>query len=340
MIPKSKQARKIISQVRALPLRDEVWEATFQRVRTWVTPKKKAPYRPYLVMMISTDKNRIIRTHLTEDKLGAKEFFFELLSAMYKPMWFAGGKRRPTTIHLNHDEFTEELAPQLEKLNIRLLYRHSLPIIKEAIYEMEKQMNKGELMPGLLSLPRITPPLVGYLYQLAKEFYDIGPWQWLNEMHPIEIRYPVNSRPRYAIVMGSGGSVFGLAIYDTLAGLKEILSDSYNEKKESPPTFALYFDKAQAMSFDDLEAAERYKWPIAAKNAYPVFGRSQPQNTFDIPTTKDMLWAEGALAGIVTYLREHFATNLPYNQQIELELTITTLSGEKEVYLRLPVEIE
>ena len=339
MIPKSKQARKIIKEVRALSQRDEVWEVTYRRVRAWVMPKKQAPYRPYVVMAISTEKNRLLRTHLIENSLNAKEFFFELLNAMYKPMWFAGGKRRPMTIHLDHDEFAKELAPQLEKLNIRLLYRHSLPVIKEAMYEMEKQMNKGELMPGLLSLPRVTPPLVGYLYQLAKEFYNFAPWHWLDDQHPIEIRYPANSRPRYAIVMGSGGSVFGLAIYDSLAALKEILSDSYDETKESPPTFALYFDKAQAMSFDDLDALERYNWPIADRDAYPIFARSKPQNQFDIPATKDMLWAEGALAAMVTYLRDHFTSNVPYHRQVKLTLAVTTLSGEKDVYLRLPIKV-
>ncbi len=340
MIPKSKQARQIINQVRALSQRDEVWEATFRRVRTWVTSKKKEVYRPYAVLIISSDKNRIIRTYLTEDKLSAKEFFFELLTAMYKPMWFAGGKRRPTTIHLDHDEFVEELAPQLEKFDINLLYRHSLPIIKDAMNEMEKQMNKTELIPGLLTLPRITPPLVGYLYGLAKEFHEIAPWEALNEKHPIEIRYPTNGRPRYAIVMGSSRTVFGIAIYDTLAGLKEILSESYNETIESPPTFALYFDKAQAMAFDDLDAAERYEWPIAGKNAYPIFARSAENNTFDIPTARDILWAEGALAGIVTYLRDHFPSHTPYYGPIELNLTVATLSGEKDVYLRLPVKVK
>ena len=341
MIPNRKQARKIIDQVRRLPQDDDVWQATMRRVRTWIKRKNKPSYRPYVVMIISTNKARIVRTHLIEEPLSAKELFFELLQAMRRPMWFSGGKRRPTIIHLDHDEHAKELAPQLQKLNIRLLYRHSLPMIKQAMHEMEKQMNKVELLPGLLSLPRISPPLVGYLYQQAKEFYELTPWCWLNDKHPIEIRYPVNTRPRYAIVMGSGGTVFGLAIYDSLEGLRQILSPSTSKEFKSPPTFALYFDKAQAVAFDDLDALELYNWPIAGKQAYPIFARTKSDEQFQLPQAKDLFWAEGALAGVVGYLRDYMQLQKPYHiQPIEIEIPVTTISGEKQVYLRLPVNLD
>lgn len=341
MMPSDKQTQKLIKQVGRLRQRDEVWEVTVRRVRTWIVPRNKRPYRPYVIMVISTNRARIVRTQLSEKSFSAEACFSELLQAMRHPMWFSGGKRRPSLIYLDHADYVERLTPSLSQLEIRISNRRALPLIKEAMETMEKQMNKKELIPGLLSLPRVMPPLVGYLYELAKEFYELQPWRWLNDEHPMEIRYPRNSRPRYAIVMGSAKTVFGLAIYDSLEGLRQILSPSTRTVVQSPPTFALYFGEAHAMAFDDLDALEKYGWTVAAEDAYPIFARTKSDEEFEVPHSKDMLWAEGALAGVVAYIRDYRQSRMRYViEPAELVIPVRTISGEKEVYLRLPVKVD
>jgi len=97
------------------------------------------------------------------------------------------------------------------------------------------------------------------------------------------------------------------------------------------------------MSFDDLEAMDQYDWPVAAEQAYPVFGRTTPAGELVQPTKADLFWMEGALAAILAYYRQAKATFRPSHRgrrgvvpPVEETLSVTTISGEAQVYLRLP----
>ena len=104
--------------------------------------------------------------------------------------------------------------------------------------------------------------------------------------------------------MGSGGAVFGLAVYDTLEDLQRIYQSPLSPQQlaQIVTWFVLFFEEATAMSFEDLDAMAQYDWPVAAPQAYPVFGRTTPTQEIVLPTTADLLWMEGALAGLVAYV--------------------------------------
>jgi len=215
-----KQINRLLKKVHRLKQRDEYWAGTSRVGRMWITPRNQPPYRPYVTLFVS-QKNKVLRFKVLEEAPSSDRIFEELLQAMHRPMWGAGGRRRPKVIYLDDPDYVTALAPRLATVEVRCEHRHSLPVIKEALYAMEMRMNRGEeAIPGLVAIPSVTPPLVGHLFELAADFYRATPWRWLNDHHPIEIRYPPNNKPRYAVVMGSGGQVFGLAVYDTLADLQ------------------------------------------------------------------------------------------------------------------------
>ena len=200
-------------------------------------------------------------------------------------------------------------------------------------------MNPGrETIPGLLSVPSATPPLVQHLYELAADFYRATPWKCLDDRHPIEIRYPLEGNPRYAVVMGSGGEIFGLAVYDTLADLKLIYNYQLTPQQISRRNtwVILYFDEATAMSFDDLDDAEKYGWPVVNETAYPILGRTTKRGTIVPPTAADMFWLEGSLAGILTYFHNHKQIKNGILQPDEMTLTVNTLGIKTQLQLRLP----
>ena len=130
------------------------------------------------------------------------------------------------------------------------------------------------------------------------------PWRWLTDQHPLVIGYRPADPPRYAVVIGSGGAVFGLAVYDTWADLQRLYQSPLSPKQlaQLVTWCVLFFEEATAMSFEDLDAMAQYDWPVAAPQAYPVFGRTTPTQEIVLPTTADLLWMEGALAGLVAYV--------------------------------------
>ena len=334
----SKKTTALLAKVSRLKQIDETWEGASRLGRCWITPKRKPPYRPYLIFFTRPSGvilcNQVLETEPTSDQI-----FEYLLQAMHRPMLGAGRACRPKRIYLNNPDHVAEIAPRLKPLEIDCQYRATLPIVNRTLASLEKSMNRGQApFPGLLNIPSATPPLVNHLYELAAEFYRTTPWRWLDDSYPIEIHYPVEGKPRYAVVMGSGGEIFGLSVYDSLADLKLIYNPQLTHRQTSQQItwLVFYFDEAIAMSFDDLDNIEKYGWPVVNETAYPIFGRTTKQSTIIPPTAADMFWLEGALTGILTYFHDHKQIKNGILQPAEITMTVDILGTKSQLKLRLP----
>jgi hypothetical protein len=99
--------------------------------------------------------------------------------------------------------------------------------------------------------------------------------------------------------------------------------------------FVLFFEEAPAVSFDDLDAITAHDWPVAAPQAYPVFGRSTADQGLALPTKADLLWMEGALAGFLTYLDQHMVLRHGVPQLADVTMSVARVDGEAQVRLQL-----
>jgi len=90
-----------------------------------------------------------------------------------------------------------------------------------------------------------------------------------------------------------------------------------------------------SMSFEDLDAMTEHGWALAAPNAYPILGRSVPNNIHQ-PPLSDLVWMEGALAAILRYLREYLQHEGHHILPADLTLSVQTLNNSIDVALRLP----
>jgi hypothetical protein len=323
---------RLLKYVQRLPQRDEYWVGTHRLARMWVTPRKAPPYRPYITVFLSQD-DKIVRSAVQGQPPTAEALFEDLLRAMRRPVWGAGRARRPTRLYMDNPEDVTALTPRLAALEVQCVYRHPLALADAVIADMETRLGTSNPMPGLLSIPSVTPPLLGHLYQLAAQLYQATPWRWLTDHHPLAIRYRPEDPPRYAVVMGSGGEVFGLAVYDTLEDLQRI----YQSSRSPTPLaqigtwFVLFFEEAPAMSFEDLDAMAQYDWPVATPQAYPVFGRTTPTHAIVLPAKADLLWMEGALAGLVVYVEGHLERRRGGVHPADVTLSVTLVDGKADV---------
>jgi hypothetical protein len=215
----------------------------------------------------------------------------------------------------------------------------------EVVAMMETQRGQHELPPGLISIPSVTLPMVGHLHELAAQFYRSTPWTWFNDHHPFAIQvgsgvgstFAPEEAPRYAIVMGNAGEVYGLSVYDTLDDLRLVFSPalSHQEVARMSTWFVLFFEEAPAVSFEDLDAITEHDWPVAAPHAYPVFGRSTADQGLTLPSKADLLWMEGALAGLLTYIDHHMVLRRGVPQRADVTMSVTRMDGEVSVRLQL-----
>lgn len=327
-----------MGKLRQLKQVDEDWEGTVCLARTWVAPKNEAPYRPWLVLVVNQN-GRVMGSKLFEKSPAIDPVWEAMTRAMHRPILGAGRARRPAVIYLDQEKWVQALAPRFEAIGVRCVFRQSLSKLAGALASLGPWLNRGHesLLPGLITLPGMTVPLLEHLYSAAADFYKAAPWRVLNDLHPIEIRYPPDAPARYAIVMGSGGEVYGLSVQDTFADLQWTLQDTTGQHPcQEMSWLGFLYAEAMAMSFDDLDAIARYGWPMPTGNAFPVICRTTPKGDVLSPSRQDLLWLAGALPACVTFFKKHLRHSRGIVFPAERTLDVPILGNTEQVYLRVP----
>ncbi len=329
---------KMIKRLAKVRKSQEIWEASVRMLRTWIVEDDDAePYRPYVIMVVSNTTGAVIRSELSEEKPTEEQFLFEVFQAMLKPFPGTGTAQRPWTIHMDGTNFVTFCTPRFAEIGVHGTYRKHLPILTQALTGIEEMMHEGEYFPGVLSIPKVTVPLVTHIYKLVAKFYTYAPWRWLDDKNPIAIAYPPEAPPRYAIVMGSGGEVFGLSISDKREHLPIIYSNiDPLEQYQQASTFAFFFTEKIDVSFDDLEAIETYGWEIADEEAYPVFARTDADSIVTMPSAEDMFWLEGALEALIAHFREYNDNPACLSDPLHKTFSVSPIGGSGEVLVQIP----
>jgi hypothetical protein len=331
-----------LAKMARLKQRQETWLYTIRRAPAWVTPKGERPYRPFLFMVLDARTGSVLVSDMRRDAPAPDSALESLAQAMLRPAWGAGGRRRPSELRLDREDIALTLTPLLAQIGVRCSYQATLPLIDETVRSMAVYLNKEEPLPGLLSVPGITVPLVAEFYETTAEYYRRAIWRWVDDSQPIEVRYSREENARYAVILGHGGEAFGLALYDSLADLALLYSSNYPEgMAKQLPAVAIVFDEQRAMAFDDLDSIEAHGWPIAGENAYPTVNKVVPGEAgISALTMVDLLCA----IAVLQVLPDYVCTHLPADSRAPGEAKVTyPLSGVhhgQEITLRYPALLE
>ena len=320
-----------------LPQRDEIWECTVRRVRAWIAPPDQDPYRPYIILTVSRT-GKVRGSEIVEESPTTLQVVNALAKAMLYPTPGAGGKYRPTAVYVDDTDLAEALAPELEQVGVRCEFRHTLPEAEQALRAFSDFMEDEDAISGLLETPGVTPFLAQGLFEAAAFFYREAPWSWIDDEHPIQIHYPIDSRPRYAVVMGHGGQTYGLAIYNSTDVLYETYAGTPPDQLIGREAWtALLFGEEHEMPFDDLDAIESYDWPVAGTYAYPLLLQIGLLGKPTRPSKSELLRIEAALRAIPRFVREHMEADERLPRPAEATLSVTMADREDRITLIYPV---
>ncbi|MBO9369784.1 MAG: hypothetical protein J7575_01620 [Chloroflexi bacterium] len=329
--------KTLLEKAQKLPMTNETWQGTARLARAWITPDDRAPYRPYIILFMDQVHDKVMGSHIVEARPTPEEILDVLLQAMTRPAAGAGRPRRPMRLLIDAAEMAEALSPRLADLGIRCQF-HPVPLIDQALREMEAFLQGRPPLPGLLQIPGVTPQIAEGFYQAAASFYRQAPWRWLSDAYPIEIRFPPHDRPRYTALMGYGGYAYGLATYESLDSIRLIYTGiPPNQLVGRITGVCLMFGTALEMPFDDLDDMNRYGWPVAGESAYPRLFRILLSGEPAPPTRSDVLWFEAALRAVPVFVRDYMHADRGEPRPAEVTLPVTTAEGPAEIYLRYPV---
>jgi hypothetical protein len=313
----------------------ETWQVARVLLRTWIAEEGAEPRRPWLTIVVSVPRGLVLGTELESEQPAPDRVLSVLAQTMVSPR--VGRSGRPARVVCSEPELAEAIASGLERQGIACAFAET-PELREAVASLEEHLQGERLLPGLLDTPGVTPQQVGHLFAAAADYYRAAPWRFVSDEHPIAVRFPAEgARARYAVVMGSGGIEFGLAVYRSLEHLAaaysgipaEVLVDAFDQE-------AITYGKVQDLPFSDLDALERYEWEVAGPNAYPLpllFTRGRDVRR---PSQEDLSWYEATLRAIPRFVTEYLRTASGRVRRAEATLQVPLGDGETAVYLRHP----
>ncbi|PKO23305.1 MAG: hypothetical protein CVU38_04645 [Chloroflexi bacterium HGW-Chloroflexi-1] len=333
-------ARNPTEKAARLPQHDVTWQCTARRAPTWITPDDKPPYRPYLVLIIDAHADRIRRSNIQDDRLTPEGVMEQLLRAMSRPLLGSGRAFRPTRIVLDDAELVKALTPRLADLSIRCSYAPSVPALTDALHSMEAHLTKHEPRRGLLTVPGVTLPLATELFEAAAELYRQAPWCWLDNLSSIEIHYPADGPARYVILLGFGGETFGLSLYASLDELRLQYADLGAEQTANRMTaVSLTFDEPMILGFEDLDAIEKYSWPVAGSQAYPNLMKITPPAVVSLPSAAEITLLAAVARVVDDFVTRHVRANQGTPRAAEATYALPNVHGGQQITLRFPVDL-
>ncbi|MBN1888262.1 MAG: hypothetical protein JW850_09735 [Thermoflexales bacterium] len=331
-------AKDWIDRARRVRQSNSTWLCTARRAPTWIVPQDQPPYRPYLVLVLEQESERIRQARILEEQPGFEQVLEVLVEAMLpalpRRLLGFGGRTRPARILIDDAALAQALLPLLAQVEVRCEHRAVLPQVQVALREMEAHMSKRTPVPGLLSLPGVTQPLVGEFFAAAAEYYRRAPWQWMENWEPIEVHYPSNGRARYALVLGSGRETFGLSLYESLQDARE--ANLSTTAAQHIAWFSLVFEEATVASFEDLDAIEKYAWPVAGEQAYPLAFKATPPDNWGLPSAVELTWLAAAARVIPDFVVQHLRADRGLPRPAQATFALPGVHGGQTISLRYP----
>ena len=305
-------------------------------------PKDRPPYRPFIILVIDQDSELIHKTDIQEGRPTPETVLEVLFKTMQGTLLNLGHRSRPARIFVDDAKLAQALTPRLAELGIRCDYRATLPQTNSALLELEEHATKRKPIPGLLSIPSVTIPLAAELYAAAADYYRQKPWRCMENWLPIEVRYPPDGRARYALVLGRGGEVYGLSLYESLEDVDIVLSsNSPDQPAKQISWLSLVLDKATGMSFADLDAIEQYGWPVAGENACPLVFKATPKSGWgELPSASELAWLAAALRVLPDFVTRHLRAERGMPRPAQATYSLPGVHGGQKIALRFPAEAQ
>ncbi|MFC4776319.1 DUF6930 domain-containing protein [Paenibacillus sp. GCM10023252] len=117
------------------------------------------------------------------------------------------------------------------------------------------------------------------LFEAAAAFKAERPWDWMDSAQVFGVQDPDSDRINYCCVMGSGGEMFGIAVYPGTSGLLQFmatLSGDLVEPEYTQHAYMLSLDNREDLSNEEYALMKELGLKFRGKHAWPTFRLYEP----------------------------------------------------------------
>jgi tetratricopeptide (TPR) repeat protein len=301
-----------------LPQVDEVWQADFQLLSTWIGAAGEEKARPWGGMVVNTADDMVLGHEILLAPPTSKHAWDLLANSMQHPV--AGAPRRPMRLQVLDHPFWRELETHLKDVGILCSVEDRLEHFEPAVAGLNEHL-AGHGIPGLLTVPGMTPERVRSFYEAAALFFRRAPWRKMGYESAIKVECPgFPNRPWFAVVMGQSGLTTGLVLYDNYGTLAQMWGEGATGQRMVPSTaLSVMYGEEWCCSLADLDAGKRNGWEVARSDAYPFAIRKEPDDSLSRPTVHELELLDACLRAIPDFV-DRRKQNDPTPEEVPLAL--------------------
>jgi len=281
------------------------WVCAIRTANTWIFDDKADRYfRPHIMLLLHASSGSIINYHMFDQKPYPHEVFNQILASNNNPINKNAAVKNPDVIYFGDRALLKDIKGMLMIQGIDAIYRNYDASINPIIEECTKVINADFVsIPGLLSVPKVTRRMVAGFFEQAQFFYQSKPWEIIDDTYLLEIFMPQQTETYYVYVLGAGEIETGLTVFTSWEKYVDFYLHAEEADWDPEGYHMLTYDYGPEISFEDMDNAEQFNWPLPEPGIYPsplYFTRSKMTR----PNSEMILWYQAALRAIPQYLEQ------------------------------------
>jgi len=308
----------------------ESWQADIRRLPGWLEQSGELR-RPWASLITSRDEHTVLTQNLAMDPPADDWIWKNVVDAIYRPLM--GEPHRPGIVEVRGDTFQRVLHDRLDAIGVRCVAADDLEQIDEIFQQLAKFLSGSMASPPLVEVPGVRLDDIRGFYEAAADYHRAAPWRLIPGDTSLKIEcQKFTTHTWYGVVMGQSGLVLGLALYDDLDMLRRLFtgSGSDDEMSRQATGLSVMYGEAFEIPIADLDAAERYAWPVASQEAYPNPIYVNPGRSMRPPLAWELELLEGCLRAIPRFLESNAKSatiEVPGSREI-LTLRLSQMENE------------
>lgn len=232
----------------------------------WVTEGE--PLRPELTLWLELPSGLLVRCTVDDPRAARPAFADTLRETMLHPR--VGAARQPERVRIDDPALAAE---------VRASFGDELPVVTAPTPELDGVIAEmGAATPpgdddGYLDGGRLSPGLLGDLFEAAALLWTVAPWKYADDDHVLRIDIPqLDLHGACLSVMGSGGQSFGFVLFPSFAAYEAFGPSTTDSSVIDLGTDlrSLTFERGAELSALRRREIAQHGWRVADPRGYPV----------------------------------------------------------------------
>ena len=284
---------------RQFPQTDEVWQADFFHLPTFISNDEVGVERPWSAIVLDKESCFVLSNEMLRGEPTPEALWDHVVRSMAHP-----GPRapmRPSAVEVSDSDCYDFLKDHLERLGVDCVLMDEL----SELHDFCRTLAAGYGGPEKCALadgPRVSKEQLESFYYAAARYFQQAPWNHIHGEVPISIRCRgLEVGTRYAVVLGRTGVTLGLVLTNTWDDVQDLIRGVRGSDEMSG--LSVIYDEITVMAPADLYLVECNGWPVTTPEAYPVALRFVPGRQPQPPSGEDLEYIDGCLQVIPDFVR-------------------------------------